>query len=139
MSSIEGEFRGFWYGRFVLLVGAALLASAAFGGAQEMQDRYVQIAEIEIDPAQLDAYKAAVREHIETAVRVEPGVLALQAVPEKDDPTHIRVFEIYANMEAYKTHLEAPHFKKYKTATEKMVRSLRLIPVVPVALGAKTK
>lgn len=139
MSSIEGEFRGFWYGRFVLLVGAALLASAAFGGAQEMQDRYVQIAEIEIDPAQLDAYKAAVREHIETAVRVEPGVLALQAVSEKDDPTHIRVFEIYANMEAYKTHLEAPHFKKYKTATEKMVRSLRLIPVVPVALGAKTK
>lgn len=141
MSSIEGEFRGFWYGRFVLLVGAALLASAAFGtgGAQEMQDRYVQIAEIEIDPAQLDAYKAAVREHIETAVRVEPGVLALQVVSEKDDPTHIRVFEIYANMEAYKAHLQAPHFKKYKTATEKMVRSLRLIPVVPVALSAKTK
>nr|WP_210184704.1 putative quinol monooxygenase [Bradyrhizobium sp. LMTR 3] len=104
-----------------------------------MQDRYVQIAEIEIDPAQLDAYKAAVREHIETAVRVEPGVLALQAVSEKDDPTRIRVFEIYANIEAYKAHLQAPHFKKYKTGTEKMVRSLKLIPVVPVALGAKTK
>lgn len=104
-----------------------------------MQDRYVQVAEIEIDPAQLDAYKAAVHEHIETAVRVEPGVLALQAVSEKDDPTRIRVFEIYANMEAYKAHLQAPHFKKYKTVTEKMVRSLKLIPVVPVALSAKTK
>jgi 4-carboxymuconolactone decarboxylase len=42
-------------------------------------------------------------------------------------------------MEAYKAHLQAPHFKKYKTATEKMVRSLKLIPVVPVALNAKTK
>jgi quinol monooxygenase YgiN len=141
MSSIEDEFRIRGYVRFVLLVGAALLASAAFGtgGAQEMQDRYVQIAEIEIDRAQLDAYKAAVREHTETAVRVEPGVLALQAVSEKDDPTHIRVFEIYANMEAYKADLQAPHFKKHKAATEMMVRSLRLIPVVPVALSAKTK
>lgn len=141
MSSIEGEFGALWYVRFVLLVGAALLASVAFGtgAAQEMQDRYVQIAEIEIDPTQLDAYKAAVREHIETAVRVEPGVLALQAVSEKDNPTRIRVFEIYANMEAYKAHLQAPHFLKYKTATEKMVRSLKLIPVVPVALDAKTK
>ena len=141
MSSTEGEFRALWVVRFVLLVGAALLGSAAFGtgGAQEMQDRYVQIAEIEIDPAQLDAYKAAVREHIEAAVRVEPGVLALQAVSEKEDPTRIRVFEIYANVEAYKAHLQAPHFLKYKTATEKMVRSLRLIPVVPVAVGAKTK
>jgi quinol monooxygenase YgiN len=140
MSSIEGEARGFRYRKFVSLVGAVLLTSAASGtgGAQEMQNRYVQIAEIEIDPAQLDAYKAAVREHIEIAVRVEPGVLALQAVTEKDDPTRIRVFEIYADMEAYKAHLQAPHFKKYKTATEKMVLSLKLIPVVPVALGAKT-
>ena len=92
MNNIEGEFRGFWYGGFGLLVGAALLASAALGteGAQEMQDRYVQVAEIEIDPAQLDAYKGAVREHIETAVRVEPGVLAvMQRVKERFDPARI--------------------------------------------------
>jgi quinol monooxygenase YgiN len=50
---------------------------------------------------QLEDYKAAVREHIETAIRVEPGVLVLYAVSEKD-PTHIRVFEIYARTEAYR-------------------------------------
>jgi len=42
--------------------------------------------EIEIDPAQLEAYRAAVREQIEAAVRVEPGVLALYAVSDKDNP-----------------------------------------------------
>lgn len=99
----------------------------------------MQIAEIEIDPAQLEDYKAAVREHIETAIRVEPGVLVLYAVSEKDNPTHIRVFEIYAGSEAYRAHLEAPHFKKYKAVTENMVKSLKLVQTVPVMLGAKAR
>ncbi|HEX5865365.1 MAG TPA: hypothetical protein VF014_14105 [Casimicrobiaceae bacterium] len=72
--------------RQLLFVGASILASALGGvaAAQEMQGQYVQIAEIEIDPAQLEDYKAAVREHAETAIRVEPGVLVLYAVSEKD-------------------------------------------------------
>jgi quinol monooxygenase YgiN len=127
--------------RQLLLVGISLLASAVCGAAvaQEMQGQYVQIAEIEIDAAQLENYKAAVREHIETAIRVEPGVLVLYSVSEKDNPTHIRVFEIYASTEAYRAHLEAPHFKKYKTVSEKMVKSLKLVQTTPVMLGAKAR
>jgi quinol monooxygenase YgiN len=126
--------------RQLLLFGISLLASAVSGAAaQEMQGQYVQIAEIEIDPAQLEDYKAAVREHIETAIRVEPGVLVLYSVSEKDNPNHIRVFEIYAGIEAYRAHLEAPHFKKYKTVTEKMVKSLKLVQTTPVMLGAKPR
>jgi quinol monooxygenase YgiN len=127
--------------RQLLLVGMSVLASAVCGAAaaQEMQDQHVQIAEIEIDPLQLEDYKAAVREHIETAIRVEPGVLVLYSVSEKDNPTHIRVFEIYASTEAYRAHLEAPHFKKYKTVTEKMVKSLKLVQTSPVMLGAKVR
>jgi quinol monooxygenase YgiN len=125
----------------LLLVGASLFASTGWGVgvAQEMHHQYIQIAEIEIDPGQLDAYTAAVREHIGTAIRVEPGVLALYAVAVKDNPTHIRVFEIYANTDAYRAHLEAPHFKKFKAVTEKMVRSLKLVQTVPVVLGTKPK
>lgn len=125
--------------RQLLFVGASILASALSGVAvsQEIQEQYMQIAEIEIDPSQLEDYKAAVREHIETAVRVEPGVLVLYSVSERDNPTHIRVFEIYASTEAYRAHLEAPHFKKYKAVTEKMVKSLKLVQTTPVVLGAK--
>jgi len=127
--------------RQLLLVGIAILVSAVCGVAvgQKMQEQYVQIAEIEIDPAQLEAYNAAVREQIETAIRLEPGVLVLYAVSEKDNPAHIRVFEIYASAEAYRAHLEAPHFKKYKAVTEKMVKSLRLVQTDPVMLGAKAR
>jgi quinol monooxygenase YgiN len=104
-----------------------------------MQHPYVRVAEIEIDPARLDAYQAAVSEEIETSVRVEPGVLALYAVAEKDNPAHIRVFEIYADEDAYRAHLETPHFKKYKAATQDMVKHLTLIDTVPIILSAKTK
>jgi quinol monooxygenase YgiN len=97
------------------------------------------MAEIEIDPAQLDSYNAAVKEHIETAIRVEPDVLLLYAAAEKDNPSHVTVFEVYQDREAYLAHLQAPHFLKYKATTENMVTSLKLVPLTPVMLGAKSK
>ena len=125
----------------LLILGASLLATAGGGAAiaEETHRPYVQVAEIEIDPAQLEAYKAAVHEQIETAIRVEPGVLVLYAVVDNDNPTHVRVFEIYADTDAYQSHLQSAHFKKYKSITEKMVKSLRLVQTVPIMLGAKAK
>lgn len=125
----------------LLTLGAASLATLLCRGAlaQEVSVNYVQIAEIEIDPAQLESYEAAVKEHIDTAIRLEPGVLVLYAVSEKDNPTRVRVFEVYASTDAYKAHLEAPHFKKYKTMTEKMVKSLRLVQTTSIALAAKPR
>ena len=123
------------------ILGASVLVSSLCGLAlaEEIQGRYVRLAEVEIDPAQLESYKAAVKEEIETSVRVEPGVLALYAVSEKDNPAHIMVFEIYRDADAYKAHLETPHFKKYKTTTKGMVKSLKLVETVPIMLSAKAK
>jgi quinol monooxygenase YgiN len=123
----------------ILGVTVFLALSGAAAVGEEMPQRYVQIAEIEIDRAQLDAYDAAVKEHAETAIRVEPGVLVLYVSAEKDNPTHIRVFEVYQDRQAYLAHLQTPHFVKYKSTTEKMVKSLKLVPVVPIMLAAKSK
>jgi quinol monooxygenase YgiN len=121
-----------------LILGTLVLASmCGFAFAAEMQSRYVRLAVLEIDPAQLDSYSAAAKEEIETSVRVEPGVLALYAVSEKDNPARIIVFEMYADPNAYKAHLETPHFKKYKATTQDMVKSLKLVETVPIMLKAK--
>ena len=103
-----------------------------------MNTPYVRVAEVGIDLAQVEAYRAALREEIEASVRLEPGVLALQAVSDRDDPARVIVFEIYADEAAYKAHLETPHFLKYKAAVASMVISLKLTETVPIALGAKT-
>jgi len=99
----------------------------------------VRLAELEIDPARLDSYKATLKEEIEASIRLEPGVLTLFAVSVKDHPTQIRMFETYADVAAYKAHLETPHFKKYKTGTQHMIKSLMLIETDPILLGAKTR
>jgi quinol monooxygenase YgiN len=46
---------------------------------------------------------------------------------QKENPTEIRILEIYAGKEAYESHLQTPHFKHYKTSTLNMVKSLRLV------------
>jgi quinol monooxygenase YgiN len=117
------------------------MTTPVFSGKILAQDKnlVVRMAKLQIDSAQLENYKAAVKEHIETAVRVEPGVLTLYAVYEKNNPTHVTVFEIYANAEAYKSHLQTAHFLKYKSGTKDMVKSLELVETVPIALESKLK
>jgi quinol monooxygenase YgiN len=107
--------------------------------AEEVGRPFVRIAELEIDPAQLERFKGAVREQIDAAVRVEPGVQALYAVSVKDNPSLIRVFEMYADEGAYMAHLETPHFKKFRAVTDDIVKSRKLIDAVPIVLGAKAK
>lgn len=121
-------------------VQLASLAAAGLGGPPgDASKPMVRIAEIEVDPAQLEAYKAILAEEQEASVRLEPGVLMLHSVALNDAPTHIRLLEVYANKAAYEAHIKAPHFVKYKTSTAQMVKSLRLVETSPILLCAKSK
>jgi quinol monooxygenase YgiN len=117
----------------------SLMAACAHSSHRGSQDVMVRIAELEIDPAQLEPYKAELREEIEASIRLEPGVLTLYAVALKESPTSIRIVETYADADAYKAHIESVHFKKYKKNTETMVRALRLVETEPVMLGARPR
>ena len=90
-------------------------------------DMMVRIAEIEIDPDYLDKYITILQEESEASIRIEPGVISIFPMFPKDNPTKIVIVEIYANKEAYESHLKTPHFLKYKTSTLNMVKSLKLI------------
>ena len=97
----------------------------------------VRIARLQIDPSQVEQYKAILKEEIEAAVRIEPGVLSLYAVADKNNPAQITVFEIYSSDAAYRSHILTPHFLKYKTSTKEMVKSLELSVNEPIWLGTK--
>ena len=84
-------------------------------------------------PEFLEEYMAFAKEVGETSVKVEPGVLTLFSMQTKEDPCKIYILEIYADQEAYQSHIQTTHFKKYKEGTAKMVRSLKLIDVNPLA------
>ena len=76
---------------------------------------------------------------VEASVQLEPGVLTLYAVAEKNNPTHITILEIYADTVSYKAHLQTPHFIKYKNGTKDMVKSLELVETIPLVPGMKIK
>jgi len=126
-------------GLLSILLIFMLSVSLPHSAAAQDKDRVVRIAKLQIDPAQLENYMATLKEHAETAVRVEPGVLTLYAVAEKNNPTHITVFEIYADDAAYQAHLQTAHFKKYKSTTKDMVKSLELVETTPIVLAAKPR
>jgi quinol monooxygenase YgiN len=119
---------------FIFIIMVTIVSAQTLA---QQDNRKFRIAKIEIYPAYLNEYKAALAEHAKTAVQVEPGVLALQAVYDKVNPTMVTVFEVYASEEAYQAHLKAPHFLKYKNGTLKMVKSLELIEVAPITIEIK--
>lgn len=106
---------------------------------QTERKQMVRLAKLVIDPAHLERYSVLLKEEIEASVKAEPGVLTLYAVAEKDRPNHITILEIYADGEAYKKHIETPHFLKYKNGTKDMVKSLELVDTVPLVPGMKIK
>lgn len=87
----------------------------------------IRISEIEIDSNYLEEYISILKEESEASVRLEPGVISIYPMYQRENPTEIRILEIYRDKNAYESHLQTPHFKHYKTNTLKMVKSLKLI------------
>ncbi len=124
----------------VQMAFAGMMTLFSFGSASAQEkNQMVRMAKLVIDPAQLENYKAILKEEIEASVRIEPGVLTLYAISEKENPNHITILEIYASTDAYKSHVQTPHFLKYKNATKDMVKSLELVDADPLVPGMKIK
>lgn len=93
----------------------------------DMKNMMIRISEIEIDTNFLEEYNAILQEESRASVMLEPGVISIFPMYQSDHPAQLRILEVYANKEAYESHLKTPHFQKYKTTTLKMVKSLKLI------------
>src|ERR1700744_1880318 len=120
----------------LMLVAALFIFTLGFN-KNSMAQQMVRLAKIQVDPQQLEKYNEALKEQMTTAVRVEPGVLTYYAVADKSNPSHITILEIYADTAAYQSHIQTPHFKKYKQTVEHMVRSLELVDVNMVGFARK--
>jgi len=103
------------------------------------ENNKVRLSVITVDPVQLDSYNTFLKEEIEASMQLEPGVLTLYAIAEKERPNHIYILEIYADEAAYQSHLQTPHFQKYKQGTLDMVQSLELLDTHPLIPGLKIK
>jgi quinol monooxygenase YgiN len=94
---------------------------------QNSDELFVRLVKIEIAPDVLTEYTELLNQQMNTAVKLEEGVLEYRVVNEKENPHHFTLIEIYRDYDSYLSHIKTPHFLKYKTATQEMVKSLELI------------
>lgn len=100
---------------------------SVLGDENKTADMMFRISEIEVHPEYLDKYHAILKEEAAASVRLEPGVIVIFPLFQKENKAQFRILEIYASREAYQSHLQTPHFKTYKESTLKMVKSLKLV------------
>ena len=101
--------------------------------------RIVRLAEIEVYPDKLEDYLAYAKEVGTVSMAVEPGVIGLFSMQDKADPSKVYILEVYADQQAYQSHIQTAHFKKYKEGTADMVKSLKLIDTNPLVSAELNK
>ncbi len=129
------QARSHWW---ALLLLVALVATCHGSASAEEQRMLVRVSEIQVDPGHLEEYRAILTEEAGASVRLEPGVVSILPMYQKESPTEVRILEVYLSREAYEAHLKTPHFQHYKTTTLKMVKSLRLVDMEVMNAGTMT-
>lgn len=109
-----------------LMICVCLMITLHHARAQDQQ-MIVRISEIQVHSEHLDQYKTILNEEAEASFRLEPGVIAIFPMYQQEDPSQVRILEMYADRQAYEAHLKTSHFQKYKTTTLPMVKSLKLV------------
>lgn len=95
-------------------------------------DGIVRLSKIEVYPDYLEEYMKFATEVGDVSLRTEPGVLAMYAVVEKENPCRITILETYASKAAYESHIASEHFQKYKRGTLHMIKTLVLSDQTPL-------
>ena len=116
------------------LIAIIVLTSHSSASAQH-STVMVRMAEIEIDPNYIEEYRAILKEEAEASLKLEPEVVSIFPMYQRETPTQVRILEIYASRKGYDAHLKTSHFQKYKSTTLKMVKSVRLVDMDGIDLA----
>lgn len=123
---------------FKILLFLTIFSGLGIKLSAQNSNKMYRIAKIKVDASQLEKYTQALEEQMNTAIKLEPGVLSYTAVADKKDPSSITILEVYASIDAYQSHIQTDHFKKYKETVKEMVLSLELIDTDLVARARKS-
>ena len=119
------------------IIAAALCpAIQSEPAAAQSTGLYVNAVDLDIVPAEMDKYMAAIKENGAAAV-TEPGCREFNITVQASNPNHVFLFEVYDNEAALQAHRATPHFKKYQAATANMVAKREVRAFTSVAMNTK--
>ncbi|WGE32208.1 antibiotic biosynthesis monooxygenase [Actinobacillus genomosp. 2] len=103
----------------------------------ENGDYLINLAEVSVNSAQNEDFKAIVLDEMKQSMAKENGVILMYAATLKDQPNEWRFFEIYANETAYQQHRNTPHFQAYLNRTQLMLERKNVKTLVGKTLVSK--
>ncbi|MGP0090585.1 MAG: putative quinol monooxygenase [Xanthobacteraceae bacterium] len=104
--------------------------------AAESAPSYVNAVDLDIVPAEMQNYLAAIKENGAAAIK-EPGCRQFDIMVLASNPNHIFLYEVYDNEAAFQAHRATDHFKKYAATTGSMVAQRNARPMTPIAFHSK--
>ena len=81
---------------------------------------YVIIAPIQVKEGYLEQFIEAIIDDAKGSVNDEPGCLRFDVIQDAGDPNRIWLYEVYQDEEAFQAHTQAPHFIRWRDATQDM-------------------
>lgn len=105
----------------LVVAGSLLLPMRGHEASAQSELPYVNVAEIDIVPGEMEHYLTALKENAATAVKQEPGCREFHITVSQKDTNHVLIFEVYDNAAALDAHRATDHFKKYASTTKEMV------------------
>lgn len=99
----------------------------------------LNIYEMGIKPGKIPAYDAVAKNNIVASVSHEEGTLGMFSIRQKANADTAYMIEIYAGDDAYKKHLDSPHYKAFLSASPELIESdhKHRIETLPQFLGDK--
>ena len=75
---------------------------------------FVIIAPIQIKEGHREEFIKAMLDDAKGSVRDEPGCLRFDVIQDGSDSNRIWLYEVYVDEDAFKAHLQTPHFIKWR-------------------------
>jgi len=120
----------------VLGVALLLLPMRGHEAAAQSGPFYISAVDIDIVPAELDKYMAAIKENGAASVK-DPGCREFNITVSQKDPNHLFLFEVYDNAAAVEAHRATDHFKHYVATTANMIAKREVRAFSSVAMYTK--
>ena len=79
------------------------------------------LAQVDIDPAQKDAFDARAHRHAADSQANEEGCLMFQVNTVEDNPNRYVMYEIYVDKAAIETHMNSVHMQAFRSDSADMV------------------
>lgn len=114
----------------------SIAAASIQASAQSSPPFVASAVELEIAPADLDAFLAILKANGAESIK-EPGCRRYDILQSATNPNQVFIFEVYDNEAAVQAHRTTEHFKAYIAATRSMVVKRQSRPLNAVASYAK--